>query len=265
MAYAQKATALLSQRKHPVTPFEEIDSTNLEAKRQISNGVNDAHVIIADSQTDGRGRLGRSFFSPNDSGIYISYIKELGENTKNLPLLTSFAGIAVCNAIQSMLPDSAPPCKIKWPNDIYIRARKICGILTSLITDTKSNRISHAIVGIGINVTSKHEDFPNELWFKAGSILSQTDIKISPEELCVKLIYELDKMFFEDEILKREQPQLIDVLRTRSMTIGHDVEFNCDGRRTIGRAVDINADGSLLVTGDFGEKNVNSGEAVVLV
>ncbi|MBQ2775616.1 MAG: biotin--[Clostridia bacterium] len=265
MTYAQKTAGFLAHRKYGITAFETIDSTNLEAKRQISTGVNDAHVIIADSQTDGRGRMGRSFFSPAGSGIYISYIKELPENTENLPLLTSFAGIAVCNAIESMLPDSAPQCKIKWPNDIYIKARKICGILTSLVTDTKSNRISHAIVGIGINVTSARNDFPEELWLKAGSILSQTNIKLEPEEVCAKLITELDKLFFEEQILNKKQPNLIETLRTRSMTIGHDVEFNCDGQRLMGRATDINTDGSLLVTGNFGQKNVSSGEAVVLI
>ncbi|MBQ7047182.1 MAG: hypothetical protein IJN85_05550, partial [Oscillospiraceae bacterium] len=99
MAYAQKVAALLLKRQYALTALKEIDSTNLEAKRQIAKGIGDAHVIIADMQTDGRGRLGRSFFSPEGTGIYISYIKKLPDNTKNLPLLTSFAGVAVCNAV----------------------------------------------------------------------------------------------------------------------------------------------------------------------
>ncbi len=265
MAYAKNAAALLSKRKYTCASLSTVDSTNLEAKRQTANGIGDAHVIMADSQTDGRGRLGRSFFSPKNTGIYISYIKELPKDIKNLPLLTSFAGIAVCNAIESLIPNAVSPCKIKWPNDIYINSKKICGILTTLVTDTATNRISHAIIGIGINVTSTQNDFPKELQDKAGSIFSQTGITLPPEEVCAKLVLELDKFFFEHLILECEQPALTAILRSRSLTIGRNVEFDCEGRRLTGKAVNINPDGSLLVTGSFGEKNVSSGEAVVLV
>ena len=126
MAYAKKTAELLSGREYGVTALEETDSTNLEAKRIISS-IGDAHVIIADMQTAGRGRLGRSFFSP-DGGIYLSYIKKLPEQAENLPLLTSFAGIAVCRAVESMLPRFIQPLQIKWPNDILIDGKKICGI-----------------------------------------------------------------------------------------------------------------------------------------
>lgn len=263
MAYAEKTAELLSGREYGVTALEETDSTNLEAKRIISS-IGDAHVIIADMQTAGRGRLGRSFFSP-DGGIYLSYIKKLPDQVENLPLLTSFAGIAVCRAVESMLPRFIQPLQIKWPNDILIDGKKICGILTSLVTDTKSNRISHAIIGIGLNVLSKPKDFPQDFRSKAGSILSQTGTEVKPDELCAGLVLELDKLFFEEQVLEVKQPHLLGLLKARSFTIGHDVEFESDGRRLRGRAVDINDDGSLLVAGNFGEKNISSGEAVVLV
>ena len=263
MAYAEKTAELLSGREYGVTALEETDSTNLEAKRIVSS-IGDAHVIIADMQTAGRGRLGRSFFSP-DGGIYLSYIKKLPEQVENLPLLTSFASIAVCRAVESMLPRFIQPLQIKWPNDILIDGKKICGILTSLVTDTASNRISHAIIGIGINVLSRPEDFPQDFRSKAGSILSQTGTHLKPDELCAGLVLELDKLFFEEQVLEVKQPHLLGLLKARSFTIGHDVEFESDGRRLRGRAVDINDDGSLLVAGNFGEKNISSGEAVVLV
>ena len=264
MAYAFKAKELLSSRKYGVTAYQSIGSTNIEAKK-IAKESGDAHVIIADTQTDGRGRLGRSFYSPEENGIYLSYIKQLNDNAENLPLLTSFAGLAVCRACESLLPRFIQPLEIKWPNDIYIDGKKICGILTNLLTDTKKNKISHAIIGIGLNVNSSYNDFPDDLKSKAGSIYSQTGVKISCEDVCNAIVLELDKMFFDEKILEKPQPKLTELLKSRSYTIGKMVEFECDGKKLKGRATDINNDGSLKVAGMFGTKNITTGEAVIIL
>ena len=263
MAYAFKAKELLSSREYGVTAYETIGSTNIEAKK-LAKRKGDAHVLIADMQTDGRGRLGRSFFSPDEKGIYLSYIKEIPEDAQNLPLLTSFAGLAVCRACESLLPRFIQPLEIKWPNDIYIDGKKICGILTNLLTDAKKHKISHAIIGIGLNVNSDYSDFPDDLKSKAGSIYSQTGIDLKCEDVCKAVVNELDKMFFDEKILELPQPKLFSLLKARSYTIGKTVQFECDGKILKGRATDINDDGSLKVAGMFGTKDLSTGEAVVL-
>lgn len=263
MSYAFKAKKLLKDREYGITAYKEIGSTNIEGKKLAPN-LDDAHVLITDMQTDGRGRLGRSFFSPDTKGIYFSYIKKLPEKTHNLPLLTSFAGVAVCRGAESLLPRFIQPFEIKWPNDIYIDGKKICGILTNLVTDTKTNKITHAIIGIGLNVNSSYDDFPQDFRSKAGSILSQTGIELKCEDLCKAIILELDKMFFEEKVLETPQPKIMEILKARSYTIGKIVEFECDGKKLKGRATNINDDGSLKVAGIFGTKDISTGEAVVL-
>ena len=151
--------------------FDKIDSTNSEAKRNIISGFREKRLYIASCQTDGRGRMGRSFYSPPKTGIYLSFAFPAPEIVNDVVSLTSKSAVAVTEAIES-LTDIA--LKIKWVNDIYLAGKKICGILSeSIVTDR-----NYIIIGIGINLSTN--SFPDEIASSAGSLncdsLSETEL-----------------------------------------------------------------------------------------
>ncbi|MBQ0078495.1 MAG: biotin--[acetyl-CoA-carboxylase] ligase [Eubacterium sp.] len=148
----------------PVHVFDTIDSTNAYAKKLALDGAPDGTVVIARTQTAGRGRLGRSFYSPRE-GIYISIIIKPEFDVSKSVLITSAAAVAVAQAIEDVAGQDA---KIKWVNDIYVNDKKVCGILTEGMTDFETGRISNLIIGIGINTSIK--DFPEELLGTVGAV-----------------------------------------------------------------------------------------------
>jgi BirA family transcriptional regulator, biotin operon repressor / biotin---[acetyl-CoA-carboxylase] ligase len=157
-----------------VKVFETIDSTNTEAKRLCSEESDvrklNGTVIIAEQQTAGRGRLGRQFFSPHDSGLYLSIIYAPDEGITTPAVLTASAATGVCRALKTVYDVDA---NIKWVNDVFLRGKKICGILAEGVTDFETGHIDSAIVGIGINILPGN--FPQELANTAGSVLMDKD------------------------------------------------------------------------------------------
>ena len=162
--------------------FKEIDSTNTYAKRVLTECGNLRNsdgtlttagqkyhraIIAAESQTAGRGRLGRTFVSPAKTGIYISIIYAPSGGITNPAKITAFSAVAVCRAIKKLYGIS---CQIKWINDIYANGKKICGILTEGFTNFETGTIESAIIGIGINIRNNPELFPKEVAKVAGSI-----------------------------------------------------------------------------------------------
>ena len=249
-------------------------STNLIAAQMTEQGVSDGTVVIADTQTAGAGRLGRSFYSPAKAGIYLSYIKLLSRSdaaensdmqkiTKpspvlpNLGLLTSLAGLSVCSAIteaSGLLP------QIKWPNDIIIDNKKVCGILTKLITDSKTNQLTHAIIGIGINVNQAEGDFPADLSEKAGSLRMVLGYELDRAKLCADIINRIDTLFFIENALFSDAASSVNRLRELSCTLGKKVTVSSpNGEETV-FALDIAPDGGLIVKTDTGTKVIISGE-----
>ncbi len=149
--------------------FKSLESTNKTAKEMAVNGCEHGTVIIADSQTDGKGRYGRSFYSPAGSGLYISFVlRSAFINLPNVTMITSATAVAVCRAIQAVTGQKA---EIKWVNDILVNGKKICGILTEAITDFESGCIDWIVVGMGINIDTK--DFPGEISQTATSLFTE--------------------------------------------------------------------------------------------
>lgn len=217
----------------------------------------DGTVVVANSQTSGSGRLGRSFYSPGFVGIYLSYIKVLPKDTKNLGLLTSFTALAVCDAIK-IVCDIQP--EIKWPNDILIDDKKICGILTKLQTDHKTNRITQAIIGVGVNVNQVTGEFPAELAQKAGSLRMALGEPIDRARLCAEIIAQMDTLLFEKDALHGDATAYVERLSALSCTIGKSVTVATPDEEETATAISIAADGGLVVKTPTGTRVIRSGE-----
>lgn len=236
--------------------YEELDSTITHGQRLILEGIPDRTVILADRQTGGMGRMGRSFLSPGGVGIYLSYLLAPGCGGEGLSLLTSCAGLAVCGAIAAC---TGLEPRIKWPNDIILDRRKVCGILTRLVSDGEDGSISWAVIGIGINVSQ--EEFPPELAEKAVS-LRMAGRTVLRAELAAELIRRLDALFSADG-WKEGDPAIVAELRRLSCTLGRPVVVISPTGEERGEAVDLAPDGSLLVRFPDGVRPVGSGEVSV--
>ena len=233
---------------------ERLDSTNTHARELARQGAAAGTVIIAQAQSAGRGRLGRSFHSPADTGLYFSLILRPDCKPEQLMHLTCAAAVAACDAVErscGLRPG------IKWINDLTLEGKKLGGILTELSFST-DGRVSSAVIGIGINV--KKESFPRELQPIACSL---ADFAPQPElsALAAELMLSLEKM---SRCLLSDRAGLMDRYRKDCITTGKQVRIiGADSIRT-GLAEAIQDDGSLQVLFDDGQrKTVNSGEVSV--
>ncbi len=222
--------------------FDCIDSTNLEAKRQIKSGAKLPLVIVADGQTAGKGRMGRTFYSPDNTGLYMSFIYEPKTDLSDSVTVTSAAAVAVVRAIEE-LTNLKP--QIKWVNDIYIEGKKVCGILTEAVTAEKTA----IIVGIGVNITT--DDFPDEIKNTAISL----NIAVDKFALLKKIVKHLSEL-----IDGLPYGTFLPEYKTKSMVIGKEVYFIKNGETKEGVAVDINRDGALIVKTADGIVNLSTGE-----
>ena len=188
--------------------YDTLNSTNNRAKQLALENASHGTTVIAMQQTAGKGRLGRSFFSPRE-GIYLSIIIKPTFDLSKSVLVTAAASVAVAQAIESVCGRQA---QIKWVNDVYLDGKKICGILTEGITDFETGHIESLVIGIGVNTSVK--DFPDELRDTVGAV----DGEYSRAALAAEIISRTLK--FAENIESRE---FIREYRDRSMVIGKNV------------------------------------------
>ncbi len=228
--------------------YKTIDSTNNEAKRLLANGLDKELLIVSNEQTAGRGRQGKSFYSPKDTGVYFSLVIFPKTTLQNAVTSTTAAAVAVCRAIEKLCKKSP---EIKWVNDVYLDGAKVCGILTEAVSDFETQTVNAVIIGIGINNTTTN--FPREAG-SAGAV--NAGIKRSELAACIT-----------DELLKiacSPYNDFIDYYRSRSMIIGKDIYFIKDGVKTNARATGIDETGGLEIVLENGEKTVlRSGDITV--
>ncbi|MFV0497359.1 MAG: biotin--[acetyl-CoA-carboxylase] ligase [Candidatus Fimivivens sp.] len=239
--------------------FETIDSTNFEAKRRALLGGGHFTTIVADQQTMGRGRFGRSFFSPPGCGIYMSLLlKPTPQQLSDTTLLTTAAAVAVCQAIEALTPVRP---QIKWVNDIYLNGKKLCGILTEAVTDLESGTIESVVIGMGLNFKQPEAVWPQEVAAVASALFGSERPTISRNRLVAEIVNRLftlwgslsSRAFLED-------------YRSRSILLGQEIVFSRAGEKCAAIAEEIDDDGALIVRLQNGERLLlRSGEVSVRI
>ena len=231
--------------------FDSIDSTNNEAKRK-SDKLSDTPVLfVANHQHSGRGRLGRTFYSPKDTGLYMSLMLKQSDGFENIVCMTTAAAVCVCDAIRKLC-DLNP--KIKWVNDIYIENKKVCGILCEAITNPDTTEIDGIIIGIGINISTT--DFPEELCDTATSLRKDID----KSRLCAVVT---DNLIDMQKTISDKS--FIDKYKTYSMVLQKEITYTENGITKEATAIDIDKDGSLVIKTIDGIKKLSTGEITVRV
>lgn len=233
-----------------------IGSTNAEAKQLALSGSPQFTVVISEEQTNGRGRLGRSFYSPSGSGIYMSIILKPEMDIESATLITTATSVAVCKGIEETTKASP---SIKWINDIYINDRKICGILTEAISNFETGMIESIILGIGINVSTKINDFPDNIKDTAGSISDMENI--SRNRLIANILNNFYSIY-----TKLEPGSYIDDYKSRSMLINKPIYYIKNDTKYYATAIDITPTGGLMVKKDDNSiETLTSGEVSVRI
>lgn len=239
--------------------FGELDSTNNYLKAQVN--APDGLAVTADSQTAGRGRMNRSFQSPKGTGIYLSVLLRPTLPPDRLPPMTALAGVAVCAAVERVC--GVRP-GLKWPNDPVLEGKKLCGILTEVSLEAETGRLQSLVLGIGINVTQKPEDFSPEVREVATSLLQVLGKPASRPRLAAALLEELDKAYAA--LLAGDLSEYLAAYRRDCVNLGKTVQLIPfgGGERETAEAVDIDEEFSLVVRDADGKKRtVRSGEVSV--
>lgn len=234
--------------------FDEVTSTNDVLQEMAVSGALDKTVVLSSSQTKGRGRLGRNFFSPKNSGIYMSILLRPKIDIADVSLITPLTAVVVCEAIEQIY--SLSP-QIKWVNDIFLNGKKICGILTEGAF-TSDGKIDYIIVGIGINLCLPKDGFPADIENIAGAIALDYS-----EDKKTALIHKILQIF--DERLDRfSSKDFVSIYRQKSMVIGRDVTVILGENKTYAKVLDINDNCELVVQYENGKTEaLSSGEISV--
>lgn len=231
-----------------VVIFDSIDSTNNEARRRAERGDTVPSLIIAEHQTAGRGRLGRSFYSPANTGLYMTALFEISSSPSDTVFLTTAAAVAMAKAIEKCAGISVD---IKWVNDLYLFGKKICGILCESFA-TGNRR--YVAVGIGVNLYT--EDFPEELSEIAASLCPERDVKY---ELASEVFGTLWRFYDTGD-----RTDMLEYYRAHSMVLDKRVVFYENEKAHFGVAESIDKDGRLCVALDDGSKKILSSGEITL-
>jgi BirA family biotin operon repressor/biotin-[acetyl-CoA-carboxylase] ligase len=227
--------------------LNQIDSTNILLKQLALEGAPEGTTVIADSQTAGRGRLGRNWMSEPGNGIWMSVLLMPQLHPTEVQTLTLAASVAVCKALE---PLKIKGLGIKWPNDILINGKKVCGILTEL--SAEDDRVVWVILGIGLNVNHVEKDFPPELSSSATSLRlnSEAGGNLDRSRLAAGILNNLEEVY--NTYLQKGSSWVAEEWRRRNLTLGRMVRLTSRNEDIIAMACDILPDGRLRVKKEDG-------------
>ena len=238
--------------------LDTIDSTNTECKRRAMVGAPEGLAIIADEQTGGRGRLGRTFQSPKGCGLYLSALLRPDLPPETVTDFTAWVAVAVCDGIEACC--GVRP-QIKWTNDIVLNGKKLVGILTELGLESETNSLQYLVTGIGVNVNHRPEDFQEDIRDMATSLAQQLGHPVRRAELAAAIVKALDKMYADFPHSKQEY---LDKYRADCLTTGKHVQLITPVSRQEAEALSIDDEFRLVVRlPDGTEKALSAGEVSV--
>ena len=220
--------------------LHEIGSTNDLAKELANYGASEGTIVIAETQTAGRGRLNRKWFSPK-GGLYFSILFRPKLKAKEIIKLVFVAGLAVAEVLHE---NYGLNVETKWPNDVLVNGRKVCGILSEM--KTKDERVNYAVIGVGINANiNVKEEFPEELKTVATSIENELGRKVRLEELLKLLLEKLDILY--EQFLEEGFLQVLKRWKEYASFLGKEVEVMDEVKRLHGLALDVDDEGALVI------------------
>ncbi|PKM86827.1 MAG: biotin--[acetyl-CoA-carboxylase] ligase [Firmicutes bacterium HGW-Firmicutes-12] len=226
--------------------YEELSSTNEVAKKFAAEGAPEGTIVFADKQTKGRGRMGRLWDSKAGIGIWLSLVLRPSIMPAQAAQLTFVSAVVVCQAVRDFTGLEAG---IKWPNDVMIKGKKICGILTELSAEI--DRINYCVAGIGLNVNHQLGDFSTDIVDKATSLMLASGTPYRRLELLVSILTLYDRIY--REYREKGFSYILEQWKKLNCTLGHEVKVISQEEVYFGTAIDIDADGQLMVKIPEGE------------
>lgn len=220
--------------------LDSVDSTNSEAKRRAPER-SEGTIILSEEQTAGKGRQGRQWTSPRGKGIWLSLILKPDIDSQKVPQFTQIAAAAICMALEKK---GIIKIEIKWPNDILVKGRKFCGILTEM--QSRGKTVDHVVLGIGLNVNMNRQDFPEELQHQATSLFLETGQIWERPQLIAEIINEFEPLYSQ-YVSSGDLTSTLDICRQRSAVIGKRVILYHKGVDQEAEALDMGPEGELIV------------------
>jgi BirA family biotin operon repressor/biotin-[acetyl-CoA-carboxylase] ligase len=246
-----------------VVAFDETDSTNVQAARLAREGVPDGTLVVAERQTRGRGRLGRTWVSPAGLNLYASFVLRPDLAPADAPRLSLAAAVAVAATISPLVPERglAPGrVAIKWPNDCLLDGRKVAGILTEM--EAELDRVRAVVLGIGVNLNGTAGAFPPELRQIATSVRLATGVRVDRVAFVATLCAELEAVY--DRFVGGGFSAILAEWERYSCLTGRAVTVESGGRRTRGTVRGVDAEGRLVLAGPGGDEALVAGDVTIV-